>query len=93
MKDVEMVKGDEESDSMLLCAVQSVMREQVDLLIRKFAELVPPDKGEQFIDYVAEACFVPYRWGQLFKREYTGSPNLWGDEAYREYVREVMGVK
>lgn len=90
MSDVELVKGDSEADAMLLCAVQWVMHDEIKKVIEKFARLVPPSKGNQFIDYLFETKFIPDR---CVTDNEAGSPDLYGDEAYREYVREVMGVK
>jgi hypothetical protein len=89
MDDVILVKGDDEADAMLLCAVQWVMHEEVEKLIEKFGRLVPPHLGDQFVDYIFEAKYVPTR---LTTDNEAGSPDLRGDEAYRDYVRKVMGV-
>jgi len=90
MKDVERVKGDAEADAMLACAVQWVMHEEVEKVIQKYARLVPTAYGDQFVDYLYETKFIP---DKVLTDNEAGSPILYGDEAYREYVREVMGVK
>lgn len=91
MKDVELVKGDDEADAMTACAVMHVMHEEIEKVIDKFARLVPPGFEDQFIDYLYERTFLPSKLG--LGDDHNGSPNLMGDDAYREYVREVMGVK
>lgn len=89
MNDVELVKGDDEADAMLLVAVKNVMRGEITMVIQKYARLVPPDLGEQFVDYLYETQFIP---DKIVTDNETGSPDLYGDEAYDEYVRKVMGV-
>ncbi len=90
MDDVKLVKGDSEADAMLLHAVQWVMHEEIEKVVNKFARLVPTEMGERFIDYLCEGNFLPT--GISFGHKYEGSPDLMGDEAYRDYVRKVMEV-
>ena len=89
MKDVELVKGDSEAGDMLLVAVKNVMFEEIETVIQKYARLVPPDLGEQFVDYLYETRFIP---DKIVTDNDAGSPNLYGDAAYEDYVRNVMGV-
>jgi hypothetical protein len=91
MKDVELVRGDDEADAMLACAVMYVMHEEIVKVIDKFARLVPPGFEDEFIDYLYERTFLPSKPG--LGEGHDGSPDLMGDEAYREYVRKVMEVK
>lgn len=89
MDDVNLVKGDDECDAMLLSAVQWVMHEEIEKLIEKFGKLVPPHLGDQFVDYIFEAKYIPMR---LTTDNDAGSPDLMGDGAYQNYVRKVMEV-
>lgn len=89
MDGVKLIKGDSEADAMLLGAVENVMRQEIFGIIQKYARLVPPELGDQFLDYLYETTFVP---DALFTDNTAGSPDLFGEKAYEEYVRNVMGV-
>jgi hypothetical protein len=90
MNDIKLVKGDREADAMLTCAVQNVMRQEIMQVIQKYARLVPESMGDQFVDYLYETQFIP---DKVLTDNTAGSPDLFGDEAYDQYVRKVMEVK
>ena len=91
MDEVNLVRGNSECDALLLCAVQWVMHEEIENVVNRFFSLIPPELHEQFVDYVCERTFLPTK--MCLGDRYEGSPDLMGDEAYRDYVRKVMEVK
>lgn len=84
-----MINDDEEADAMFLGAVQCSLWDAIKAAISKHCSILPARLAPDMEDWVSEQNFTMGMSRRSYSKD-DGSPDLFGDQAYRDYVKEKL---